>query len=535
MTRAGCMPRDACAVRRLIVGKRGLHSIKFSTMRTNLHSSRLLIAVVVATAIAASTAMSSTSYASTTFAPPSPSTQSATSATVDSTTGPTGSTDAAAPSAAVPRSYIPVLQNRWPLNTVFGVETGNLASQAAPIANAGPTWVRRNALLWKDIEPTQGARNWSAASAMEADMVAAANNNIRLILIVHGTPSWAQQIPNAFCGAIRADKINAFAAFVRDAVARYSKPPYNVKYWEIWNEPDLGQPGVPPTSPIIQPYGCWGNPNDPYYGGSYFASVLQAVTPQIKAVDPSSRVLVGGLLLDCNPSRPPAGDSCLRGKYLEGILRQGGAPYFDGISFHAYDFFDIEANALGKYSSGNWFSTSSANGPVLIAKVQFIKNLLNQFGVTGKLLMNTEVGLLCYLCSVAPSQFEQSKAIYVAEAYSAAIAEGLAANVWYSYEGWFGTTLNDPTYTAYKTASAKLGDAGYAGAVSASDVGSGGVKGYKFNRGGKAEWVIWSLDGSTKTVTLPGTPAAITDALGASVAAAASLQLTAKPLYIEWP
>ena len=88
---------------------------------------------------------------------------------------------------------------------------------------------------------------------------------------------------------------------------------------------------------------------------------------------------------------------------------------------------------------------------------------------------------------------------------------------------------------AFKVARAKLGGATSAGEIAAGDVGSGGVKGYKFTNNGKNLWVIWSLDGSTKNVTLPGVPAKITDALGVDQPASASLQLTVKPLYIEFP
>lgn len=528
--RAGYAPRNAFVARRVRVGKHKLRFIEFTTMSKTLHSSRLMLALVVAVAIVSATAMSGIAFAG--DAPPPES-----STTTFTASTPSAARSPAAPvngSEVTPKSYAPIVTNGWPPLTLFGIETANLAGQATQILGTGTTWIRRNALQWKDVEPTQGARNWSAASAIEADMIAAANANARLILIVHGTPGWAQQINNAFCGPIRSDKIGAFAAFMRDAVARYSRPPFNVKYWEIWNEPDLQQPGAS-ANPILQPYGCWGNQNDPYFGGGYYASVLANVTPQIKAVDPAAKVLLGGLLLGCNPNNPPPGDNCLSGKYLEGILRNNGAAYFDGVSFHAYDFFDTGANVPGKFGGGTWGTASNTTGPVLIAKTQFIKNLLNQFGVTDKFLMNTEVGLLCYECAVAPSQFETSKAYYVAQAYSAAIAEGLTANVWYSFEGWYLSGLNDPSNTAFKVARAKLGDVIYAGAITNSDVGSGGVKGYKFTRGAKSVWVVWSLDGGAKNLTLPGTPATVTDALGASVTAAATLPLTVKPLYIEWP
>lgn len=484
----------------------------------NTISLRPLIVMVAVAAVACNTTVSGPAFASDETPP-----------TVNAAV-PAGSDSTSAPT---PRAYVPTMVSKWPLSTVFGIETANLSNSADAIANTGATWVRRNGLIWKDVEPTEGARNWSAAADVEADMIQAANRNLKFILIIHGTPNWAAQFNNFMCSPIRPDKIGAFAAFVRDAVARYSKPPYSVKYWEIWNEPDLGRPLSGSPTPVVQPYGCWGNQNDQYYGGGEYANILKAVTPQIKAVDPSAQVVLGGLLMDCNPNQPPSGDDCRRGRYLEGILRGGGAPYFDAISFHAYDFYD-NANVLGKYYNPKWFSASNTTGPVLIAKARFITDLFGQFGVTDKLLMNTEVGVLCYKCSAPLSNFNSTKAYYIPQAYAAAIAEGLAANIWYSFEGWFFSELNEPAYTAFKVARNKLGGADYKGEVTGADVGASGVKGYKFDVNGRSVWVIWSLDGSNKNITLPSAPSAITDALGAAVSSASTLQLTVKPLYIEW-
>lgn len=507
-------------------------TLEFSSMFRNRILVRLLIAMLAAMAVVVGTSLSGTVFAARHsmhgMSDETPPNQSAPNRLAD------GAFGAAAANETL-RLYLPGLTRSWPLETIFGIETIDLSGNLDVIANTGTTWIRRNTLPWKDIEPTQGARNWSAAASVEADMIAASSKNLKLILTIHGTPSWAQQFNNFTCSPIRTDKIEAFVAFVRDAVARYSKSPYNVKYWEIWNEPDLGRPTSSSPTLVEQPYGCWGDPSDPYYGGGAYAALLQRVTPQIRDVDPNSKVLLGGLLIGCNPDQPPAGDDCRSGRYLEGILRGGGAPYFDAVSFHAYDFFDVPSNTLGRYINNNWASASNTTGPVLIAKARYIKNLLSRYRVTGKLLMNTEVGLLCYACTVSPSQFQNSKAYYVPQAYSAAIAEGLTANVWYLFEGWFLSELNEPAYTAFKTARAKLGGVSYVSPISNSDVGTSGVSGYKFSRDGKAIWVIWSLDGGTKNVTLSGTPAKITDAVGVTISPSAAFQLTVKPLYLEWP
>ena len=142
-------------------------------------------------------------------------------------------------------------------------------------------WIRHNALLWADIEPSEGDRNWEAVSALETELIEASEQGYEVILIIRRTPLWAQSIPEVYCGPVKSEKLDAFAKFVNDAVARYSAPPFNVKFWEIGNEPDINHKLAPPD--FI--YGCWGDDQDGYYGGGFYADMLKAVYPEIKNAD----------------------------------------------------------------------------------------------------------------------------------------------------------------------------------------------------------------------------------------------------------
>jgi hypothetical protein len=310
-------------------------------------------------------------------------------------------------------------------------------------------------------------------------------------------------------------------------------PPYNVRYWEIWNEPDVDSSIFGYGDSI---YGCWGDQNDAYYGGGYYAEMLKAAYPQIKAADPQAHVLVGGLLLDCDP-RPGAGcavdgHDSKQPMFLEGILRNNGGPYLDGVSFHAYDYYYGQS---GKYGNSNWQSAWNTTGPVFIAKAQFIQSLLSQYGVSGKFLLNTESALLCDSCSNDPA-FETTKAYYVAQAYAAAIAQGLQANVWYSVLGWQNSGLLNPdlsprlAYTAFQFTRSELRDATWVRDITEYT----GVKGYEFQRGDRRIWVLWSLDGNAHSIILSSAPPAAWDALGNSVPPAASMNVSLNPLYLEW-
>lgn len=452
--------------------------------------------------------------------------------------------------AGTTSTYLPIAFKRYPAQTIFGMELQVSKAGMEAFKATGPSWVRQNGLLWSQVEPNKGERNWAAAANLESNLVEFARQNIEPILIVRSTPAWAQKIAGATCGPILEAELASFGQFMYDAVARYSQPPYNVKYWEIWNEPDAV---YSPTSPN-GPYGCWGDPTDPYYGGGYYASMLQAVYPQIKAADPNAIVLVGGLLLDCDPRPVNGGPSyCaqwgnneLPPMYFEGILRNNGGNYFDGISFHAYDYFYYTSPELGHYASVIWGSYWNTTGPVGPVKAAFIRQLLAQYNVTGKFLVNTESALICGGANDAPggagceadpgSLYEQTKARYVTQAYAAALADGQQANIWFSLFGWrnSGLIYSDlsprPAYTAFQFASAEL--AGFSFQRLVTDY--PGTQIYEFVDNGRNLWVVWSLDGANHDLTLPFTPLAIYDFMGTSLPANTSLSISLDPLFIEW-
>jgi hypothetical protein len=436
---------------------------------------------------------------------------------------------------------LPFAMRNNPPQTVFGVGIDHLTPDGGldQMAAANISWTRPVGVLWSSVEPTQDTYDWNVLADLETELKNASSKGIQVILLVHSTPAWARKIAGTgpSCGPIAADKLSAFGDFMHAMVARYSVAPYNVKYWELWNEPDIDASFFPGDSG----FGCWGDTGDGYYGGGYYAEMLKVVYPQIKAANSQAQVLIGGLLLDCDPRLgagcAEVGNSNLPPKFLEGVLRNNGGDYFDGVSFHSYDYYQ---GILGHYGNSTWQSAWNTTGPVFIEKAQFIQSLLSQYGVTGKFLMNTEFGLLCDSCN-NDSTFETTKAYYVAQSYAAGIAQGLRANIWYSVFGWrnSGLLTSDLSprtdYTALRFSRSELRDAAYGGDITAADIGGdSSVKGYKFQRSDRTIWVVWSLDGSTHLITLARVPLAARDALGVSVTPAASMKLTLNPLYLEW-
>jgi hypothetical protein len=437
--------------------------------------------------------------------------------------------------------YLPVMKvpaTSRPYN-VFGVESYLTTQDGfALLDDTQAHWVHGIFVPWADVEPTMGARNWSAIATDEQKMRTAAENQFSSVVLVRKTPSWAQLYPGVECGSIHPSNLDEFATFMSDLVTRYSQYPYNVKYWEIWNEPDVAPSEVPANSYL----GCWGDILDDYYGGGYYADMLKAIYPAIKAADPEAQVLIGGLLLACDPTKFDPG--CEPSLFLEGILDNGGGDYFDGVGFHSYDYYN---NLLGRYGNGSWDSFWDADGPVIIAKADYLRNLLSTYGVTGKFLFNLESAVLCEPDWVTcDSTFETTKAYYVAQAYAVSIAKNILGNSWYGLRVSFYGPTNDrnsslieddldplPAYHTFKFASSTLRDSSFVRELTEF----ADVRGYVFDRGDRKIWVLWSADGADHGITLPSTPLAAhriaTDGTASSISLSTSLNVTIAPIFLE--
>jgi hypothetical protein len=436
------------------------------------------------------------------------------------------------------RVYLPLIPQKFPIQTVFGAGMDQITTDWGMdmMAAARSSWTRTTGIVWSDVEKTEGNYDWSVLADLETELKDAYQNGLKVIMIVHGTPEWARKIPGSgpTCGPIAANKLTAFGNFMYALVNRYKKAPYNIKYWELWNEEDVD----PAIFVGDSGFGCWGDPNDTYFGGGYYARMLKTVYPQMKAADPLTNVLVGGLLLDCDPRGGCAavGKKNLAGMFLEGILRNGGGNYFDGISYHAYDFYV----AYGVYGNTNWRSAWNTTGPVSITKGKFIYEMLDEYGVTGKFLMNTEAALVCGSTGNEPKckteDFQKTKVYYVAQSYASGISLNLRANIWYSVMGWRASALLTrslkplPSYNAYNVSRTELGDSTFGREITQYP----GLKGYEFNRIDRRIWVIWSLDGATHTINMSRGPLAAYDALGNPVPTGKSMDVTLNPLYFEW-
>ena len=426
----------------------------------------------------------------------------------------------AQPSTSISTIYLPLVATNTIRPFGFETNTGWLYNSAvkAQAANLNAHWVRLNTLSWREAQPTATSPiNWNATSfqQFEQEVLAANQLGLQVMAVIDDHPSWATG-SNHICAAILDEYHDEFAAFVRAVVAKYSQYPYLVRYWELGNEPDVDPRLVGENFP----FGCWGVIEDEYYGGERYGRMLMRVTPHIRAADPGAKVVFGGLLL-ARPENRPTNTDGKPFNFLEGALRAGAGPYFDILAFHTYPTFferigmnsahidfDKDAQTFG----GVWLSRGGAT----LGKITFLREVMQRYGINKPLFLN-ETGLRCddrYTsisgsCAAASSVFEQAKANHLIRSSMRAIAAGVESYIWYTLQGpgWSQTALLDatqqprPAFTAMKVAIERLNEVRIP-PQSFTGYGSG-IEAYRFSGNGFVLDVIWSVDHTTRQISLP--------------------------------
>lgn len=429
--------------------------------------------------------------------------------------------------------YLPfVTKSAPPRSGIFGVEItpGKINKLLQPIQQAHISSVRYNGILWSTVEPTQGIRNWSTLASVDAELDMLVQQGTTPVVIVRSTPTWARKYGDGrgtACAPIRADALDAFASFMSDLVTRYR----NVRYWELWNEPDVD----PKLVDGSYPFGCWGDDADAYYGGGYYAEMLKRVYPAIKRANPAAQIVLGGLLLDCDPTytyTPPR--NCVSGKFLEGIIRNGGAPAFDLLSFHGYPIWSGNASEDWDLTYGTW----RHRGGVVLGKLDFLRSVLHEYGIE-KPVMLTEGGLICYRVDLScPSDaMRMAQANYAVRLYTRALANNLAGVNWYTLNeiGYREGGMLDrlfrprPVYTTFAFMSNLFQNASFSRALSTAT-----YEGYELRKGKTTYQVYWTNDARSASLPLPNGTRVVYDKAGNTiVTTGGTATISFEPIIIE--
>jgi hypothetical protein len=407
------------------------------------------------------------------------------------------------------------------------------------LRDSGAGWTRVY-LQWADIEPNppqagQPSYSWSW---YDARLLALARSGVQMIVTIGVAPSWAAPTP---CSPFYDQHYASFTRFVRDVVNRYKAAPYNVKVWELVNEPD----GVSPES-WQYGWGCWG------MNGGQYAEMLKQVYPAIKSADPQATVLMGGLAYDHFSEYRPLGCAdivCNFNRYfVDDVMKSGGGDFFDALNFHYFPAFapewerwNIHPATCGDVHDGMGLGYY-AGGIDLIAKTNHLRNRVDKCYKSSKPVWVTELAEHGYPETLV------DQARYVIVGNVRALAAGVKNVTWYAL-----VTVNDefeqgllddnwnpkPGYRAYQTLTRQLTGYAFINSLPATD-----GEAYLFGNGcGQQRIVAWGTGNLTltpaarlKEVDRQGTATVITDG-GAGdadgvVNGSIRLQLSADPIFV---
>lgn len=436
--------------------------------------------------------------------------------------------------------FLPTVVNSYPQKNIMGAQLSEINDENALslMLDAKSAWTRLD-YRWGLVQPEKGITDWSRAGYIDQQLINAAEEGMEVLLILGDTPLWARY-PDWPCGG-KIDPVlyedGTFSDFIFEFISRYSNPPFNVKYFEMWNEPDAR--GL---------LGCWGDnsEDEDNYGGEAYGEMLKIAYPAAKSANPNAEILIGGLLLNCDPSlgltNSEGEPKCNSAYFLRGILEAGAGNSFDGVAFHAYDYY---FGGLGKYGNANFNATWDTTGPVTLEKSKFIRNTLKDYGITDRYLMNTEAGLLCDRCDPLDETMQITKAYYVAQEFAVALADDYVANVWYSVYGDRDLNRNNelltidnedrPAYNAFWFTTRALLNHEFVKKLNLDP----NLMGFEFvASSGKKQWVVWSIDGKDHTVSLKSTPLSIhkiaNSGHGELVSSSTNVIIGIAPVFIKY-
>lgn len=403
-----------------------------------------------------------------------------------------------------------------------------------PALALGVHWAWRwQPIDWRAVEPAEGEYHWETLASLEEELFRAREAGVEPILSLQYAPPWAQKRPPSACGPIRPDKLEAFASFVEQLIMRYGpSTPYGVRYWRIGNELDVAPDEIGPDSI----FGCWGDLDDPDYGGGYYAEMLKAVYGRAKLANPLVQIMLGGLLLECDPDTTVVGETCINqrrwssGRFLEGVLRAGGGDYFDVVDVHSYAH--LEAIPARMRSFYAW--SGPAGGTGLPEKVAFVRRVLSQYGYDKPIL----AGEIALKCDEPTPECYDAAAAFIPRVYAEAYDLNLLGAVYFALISDFkykGLLLPDftprPMYGAYQFLGQQLAGAQPEGPV--ADY--AGLSGYSFIRpDGWRVQIVWATSGTDQTLPLPTGFAQAFDKFGAPLAPVeGTLTIGWSPIYVE--
>jgi hypothetical protein len=165
-------------------------------------------------------------------------------------------------------------------------------------------------------------------------------------------------------------------------------------------------------------------------------------------------------------------------KFFEGILANGGGPYFDYVNFHGYTTYNPDGNPIPGQTQGyttgilmekNEFWWASKGGMVE-GKLAYLQDRMDFYSISKPIFMSEAALVDQHERSGSNvTLFEARKADYLVWVYTRNIARGIEATTWYHLDnyGWNQSGLLDssnlplPAYDAFDVLTTALDGAVY--------------------------------------------------------------------------
>ncbi len=315
---------------------------------------------------------------------------------------------AAAPAeAAVTRSNGVVSDLTW------FISRADMDRSITLMRDAGVKWIRAN-VNWASVEPnTKGTLDawWLAEIDYAVTKAQAAGIQI-LMPISDGVPYWASADPKRYADGSgkhwnkywKPANFQNYADFAKKIVTRYQAK--GVHAYEVWNEPNYSR--FWPSGPSAADY----------------TKLLKVAYPAIKAADPASTVLMGGL------SRNDYG-------FLRAMYAAGAKGYFDAAAVHPY------TNKVDPTTCWNAPGTTTKSIDAFCG-IESVRAVMVNNGDAAKNIWLTEFGWAT-ASSAANGVSEATQADYLTKAFTKLDSYPYVTHAfWYSMRNLYWSN-NDPT------------------------------------------------------------------------------------------
>lgn len=370
------------------------------------------------------------------------------------------------------------------------------------MVEAGVQW-QREEIFWHKVQFTSGGPfiwtgDGSGLYNYDYAIQAQASRGINVLGLLDYNPAWFKGKNPTLD-----EWIEDWGHFVYHAVARYGRDLGYIKYWELWNEPNLAQFG--------------------YESGLYtvqdFVRILEVGRAAALAADPEAKIVMGGLASVWGDS--PSEHDKDYFEYLLGVAEAGGWDLVDILAVHMYRPDSPEGSTGGRYLAMD-----------LRTELDHLDELLARYGP--KPVWITEMGWPT--SKVWPGVDEDTQAFYLVRSYILAIAHpSIEKLFWYDFRNdtdpaaayeypWYNDLneqfhygllrriypldpnhgdLRKPSFVAFRTMTRMLAGLSMTGVIAdGNELAMPSLFWYRFANGERNVDIVWRTQPTTSTLTI---------------------------------